>query len=212
MKAKDFSQFLEGFADLVSERMASDWQKLAAVFSLKPAATVAEICKSLQTASVADVGSANIQYLTHSLRQLGQVLAQHSKKTLLSDLKGLADALQPHSGASLDELIEVTRKNLAEAKATKKKAKATSLNVRAVEYHLRRLETALGDDAGFTEAFEALTADAAIKVPEAKQLARDFAKESATSKAKALKLIWGRHASLMQARAKGEATAGRTAA
>jgi hypothetical protein len=70
----------------------------------------------------------------------------------------------------------------------------------------------LGDASRFEEVFNELKSDKAIKVSEAKKLAREFAKETAKSRTVALELIWQRHAALMSSHARQQANKGRTAA
>lgn len=86
-----------------------------------------------------------------------------------------------------------------------------SLNEAAIAQHLDLLEATFTDATAFPRAFEALQADKAMKAPEMKALAKRFAKHTARSKKQALNYIWGRHYSLMLARAKAAATDGRTA-
>lgn len=213
MKAKDFAQFLKNWSELLAGQggnNAGAWKELAKVIEIKPAATVADICKHLKAAPPAP--GQGIDNVIDGLRGLEALLKPYAKKALIDDLAKLADALAPHRNASIEGLSSAIMIAVQANKSKSVRSQKAELNVGAIERHLRRLETALGDEAGFEEAFEALKNDKSIKAPEAKRLAREFAKGTAASKDKALKLIWGRHAALMLARAKGAATAGRTAA
>lgn len=215
MKAKDFAQFLDGFSLMLAGQggnNAAAWKELSKIFEAKPTATVADLCKHLKAASAHPADGSGVGNLIDGVRELETILSAHAKKALLDDLAKLADALAPHRNASIEELASSVVNALQTGTPQPSRAQKAEINVAAVDQHLRRLETALGDETGFAEAFDALKNDKAIKAPEAKRLARDFAKGAAASKDKALKLIWGRHASLMQARAKAAATAGRTAA
>ncbi|SDP40154.1 hypothetical protein SAMN04488061_2863 [Filomicrobium insigne] len=88
----------------------------------------------------------------------------------------------------------------------------TTVNLAVVARHLNQLEAAFGNENAFVKAFTAMKADADMKAPEAKRLAREFAKQTARSKTKAFAAIWSRHHSLMRARAKNAALFARTAA
>jgi hypothetical protein len=70
----------------------------------------------------------------------------------------------------------------------------------------------LNDEAQFGESFRELKAYAPIKPQDARKLAKIFAKETAKSKEQAFKLIWVRHAALMESRARQNANKGRMAA
>lgn len=213
MKAKDFAQFLNQFSKVLAGQGSSNpraWNELAKIFEIKPTATVAAICKHLETATPA--AGRGLGNLVDGMRDLKALLPGHAKKGLIDDIARVADALSQHRNSSIEELCSTVRTSLQARKPKPARSQKAELDTEAVGRYLRRLETALGDEAGFVEVYDALRSDKTIRAPEAKHLAREFARESATSKAKALTLIWGRHASLMQARAKGEATAGRTAA
>lgn len=213
MKAKDFAQFLKQFSKVLSAQGGNGsaaWNELATIFEIKPAATVADVCKQVEAA--APSAGRGVGNFIEGLRSLEALLAGHAKKALIDDLGRVADALAQHRNTSIEELSSAVRTALQAAKSKPARSQKAELNAELVGRYLRQLETALGDEAGFVEVFDALKTDKAIKAREAKHLAREFAKGAAASKDKALKLIWGRHASLMQARAKGAATAGRTAA
>jgi hypothetical protein len=213
MKAKDFAQFLNQFSEVLSAQGANNasvWSDLAKIFEIKPRANVADVCKQIEAAEPS--AGRGINDLIDGMRGLKVVLSGHAKKALIDDLARVMDALSPHRNSSIEELSSAVRTALQASKSKPARSQRAELNVEAVGRYLRQLETALGDEAGFVEVFELLKKDKAIKTPEAKRLAREFAKGAASSKEKALNLIWGRHASLMQARAKAAATAGRTAA
>lgn len=213
MKAKDFAQFLNEFSEVLSAQGghgSGAWNELANIFEIRPTASVADVCKQFEAAAPSAGGG--IGNLIDGMRGLRTLLSSHAKKALIDDLARVVDALSPHRNSSIEELSSAVRTALESPKSKPAKSQKAELNAELVGRYLRQLETALGDEAGFVEVFEAIKKDKAIKAPEAKHLAREFAKGAATSKDKALKLIWGRHASLMQARAKGAASAGRTAA
>lgn len=213
MKAKDFAQFLNQFSKVMAGQGSSSpgvWNELAKIFEIKPTATVAAICKHLEAATPA--AGRGIGNLVDGMRDLKVLLTGHAKKALIDDLTRVTNALSQHRNSSVEELCSTVRTFLQASKSKPTRSRKAVLNTEAVGKYLRQLETALGDEAGFVEVYDALKSDKMIRAPEAKHLAREFAREGATSKDKALKLIWGRHASLMQARAKGAATAGRTAA
>lgn len=216
MKAKDFKDFLKTFSDMLDQagagEQATGWRALLPIFEVSPSKNVGDVCKAL--AGVERRGRSDgpaIRCVTALLPAMEHCFDRIAKKTLTDDLKRFAKALAPFETWAVSDLTSAVVARLSQSKTVLPRASgAIDLNV--VRKYLRRLEDTLGDDPGFTALLAALKKDREVKTPEAKQLARDFSKGAAKSKADAFDLIWGRHESLVGARARAKAIAGRTPA
>lgn len=217
MKSKDFGAFLTNYGQMLAEsgaRNNSDaWQSLVVIFDIKPSATVKDVCKKFAGDNQSNDSGPGIDVIISSLSALTRFLGPVAKKSLIDDLDALRAALERMDKSSLADLVATTSERLQTQAAGPARSRTSgAINSQLVERHLQLLEAAFGDEAAFRNAYQQLTSDLAVKLPEAKQIAKAFTKGSATSKEKAFKLIWGRHASLMESRAKAAATAGRSAA
>jgi hypothetical protein len=127
-----------------------------------------------------------------------------------SELRLFSEALQRHQEVGLDKLLDTAAALLH--RPAKSARAANPLDEADIRNYVQRLEEALGDEDGFDQEYKRLTADARMKVADAKKIAKAFAGKSGGSKAEAFNLIAGRQSSLIGARAKANATAGRSAA
>lgn len=80
-----------------------------------------------------------------------------------------------------------------------------------ISAHLSALTRALGDDAKFRAAFEALKGDSSLKGADYIKLAREFGGRNPSSKSDALSKILDRHESLLGAVRRAARTGERTA-
>jgi hypothetical protein len=206
MKAKDFGQFIESFAEMLGTAGATEqagaWRAILRIFQAKPSNKVEDVCKALSGIHVdkSDQGIMvrNVIALIPSLRRcLGE---SAKKKALIDDLELFADVLPPYAGCPISDFADAAV------------ARLSWTPVDVVSNYLKRLEESLRDEAAFLEIFNRLKKDTAVKAAEAKQLARAFAKASGKSKNEAFDRIWSRHASLIGVSARAKATGGRTAA
>jgi hypothetical protein len=213
MKAKDFGQFLETFAAMLGEAGAIDqagaWRAISRIFQVKPAAKVSDVCKALVGIHVAtrDNGTM-VRNVTALIPSLRRCLGESAKKALIDDLERFASVLAPYARFLVSDFADAAAAQLSRAPAPT----PGTLSADVVANYLRLLEESLNDEKVFLEIFNRLKKDSAVKTPEAKQLARAFAKASGKSKKEALDRIWGRHASLIGVGARAKATGGRTAA
>lgn len=218
MKSNDFKDFIALFAQMLREAGADDqadgWATLAHVFGVKPTANVADICKVLSSVERVNDGSGSkLAHLVRLIPAIENCFAKYSKKALFDDLKRVAIAIAPFSDVSVQAYAQAAIARLQEPPKSKPgKQQPAMPATELVEAYLQRLQSALGDEARFPEVFDSLKKDKAIKVTEAKLLARAFADLNAKSKGDALELIWLRHDSALGARARARATGGRTAA
>ena len=217
MKSNEFGTFLVNYSHVLSACGANEnstaWQSLAMIFGIRPSGNVKDICKQFAMGDKSYGSGPRIDVIVRELSAIMRWLNPIAKKALIDDLNAVRVALEPLGRYSLSGLVSATSARLqAQAAKPARSRSSGAINAQVVERHLRSLEDAFGDETAFRKAYEDLTSDVSVKLPEAKRLAKEFAKASAASKGKALKLIWGRHASLMESRAKAAATGGRTAA
>lgn len=215
MKCSELATHIEelaGFANgLGANTEAAD--VLCRLLSVSPDRTVAHLVKVIES-QPASGGSSMAVTNAKSFAQLASLhLRAVAKAALIKDLKSLASALEKLSGADVDDLIAalVTGSNTKRGSGSKLKSVPIELRESLVQKHYRALESALGDDPGFTAAYRAVETDNEMRVAELVALAKRFAFASVKTRAAALKKVMGRHQALMTSRAKSNATAGRVA-
>jgi len=214
MKAKNFGQFLEAFADILGQagavEQAGAWRSLSRIFQAMPSAKVSDVCKLLAGIDIAPrTGGASVQDVVALIPSLLRCLGDSAKKALVDDIKLLADALAPFANCPVLVFAEAAVARLSQPTTVTPRPPADP-GTDVIEQYLRDLESALRDSARFTEVFNKLKKE--IKAPAAKRIALEFTKGKARTKRDALSLIWGRHASLVGTAARAKATGGRTAA
>lgn len=125
-----------------------------------------------------------------------------------ADISALADRLGQFDNADLGQLLWKAPQPAAKSKAKKPKEPP---DLRKIDFFIRSLDTALGDDPGF-KAIMAQLADKEVATNEEISLiAQRFAFAKVKGRASALGKIQARHDQLMAGRAKAEATHGRVA-
>ena len=217
MKSNDFECFLMDFSNVLRENgahaSADEWRMFASIFSIKPSAKVADVCKVFPSLEMAPVSGPQPEYIHAGLPRLQRFLSRIANKDAVKDLVTVQDALSRLKGLSISQIIDHVSAALNKPAKKKASGKTRSTSGAAVvEQHLAALENAFRDEAAFKLAYTALENDPAVKLQEAKELAKKFAGETAKSKAQALKFIWGHHSAILQTRAKEAASGGRTAA
>jgi len=216
MKAKDFGQFLEAFADMLADAgsigQARAWRELLPIFKANPSASVKDICKAMAGInSAATNGGIEIQNVITLIRSLKRCLRDNAKKALFDDLTLLADALGPFARFAIEDFANAMVVSLT-APMTTRGHRSSEPCPDLIKSYLRDLEDALGDEARFSELFKKLKKDRDMTAPQVKQLAKEFADASESTKENALYRILARHESLVGAGARAKATGGRTAA
>ena len=218
MKAKDFGDFLKTFANLLDAagagEQASGWRTLLPIFELKPAANVADTCRTLSSLQRPDTGTGMpVRLLINLVPAIEASIGKHAKKALIDDLKRVMSVLAPFADVSIHTYAKAAIAHLSvPAKPRRTPTQPNVSTTELVQKYKDDLVAALNDEVRFPEIFNALKRDKAIKVAEAKQLARAFVDMNAKSKGDALELIWGRHAAILGSRARARATGDRTAA
>ena len=216
MKAKDFGHFLRSVSDVAllfgTPRDTDSWLALVTFFDANPNLNVSALCTKLEAAIPAHHAGDLVDGVIVKIEG-----AQHSMGIFLGkkpadDLKLLFKALLPHKSHSLAAVLAAAA---TPSQPQKKKVGSSLSSVTAselVDSYCRKLESTFGDKTAFERTFRDLQNDRSVTAAVAKKIAKVFAKETATSKEKAFHLIWGRHAAVMESRAKDAATGGRTAA
>ncbi|MFT3731465.1 MAG: hypothetical protein QM780_08595 [Hyphomicrobium sp.] len=179
------------------------------LLGIAPELSVAQLGKKLDKLTNCSGGSETIsvQQISALCEEIALFLKPLGKPPVVKEIRQLAASLNRLEVVNPDDLT-------AKAKISKQRSNAHEISVPRsdlVQLHLRSLEQALGDDAGFTSAFRALETDPNLGTNEYIALAKHFSFASTKSKSAALKKIWARHQALMTSRAKAAATAGRIA-
>lgn len=134
------------------------------------------------------------------------MLHAHRQKSA-STVQHFAERLRRFPEATLSQIMAAP----PQAKKPLAAAPAGPVRIDVVETFLKRLETALGDDAGFTSVLAQLSEKSRVNDGELAVIAKRFTLHSTKTRAASLKKIQARHDSLMLGRAKTEATRGRVA-
>jgi hypothetical protein len=216
MKAKDFGQFIDAFAELLGEAgsagSARAWRELLPIFTINPSIELKDICKIIDKIDPATITpGADIQNLVSLIGLLKRCLGDNVKATFTKDLTLLATALGRFGQAQIPQFTEVLVQRIAEptaAPAAQPNGPLTDL----IQRYLTDLKSAVGDDGRFTELFKKLKSDPNMKAPQVRQLAKEFTGAVEKTKGGALSRILARHESLMGLEARAKATGGRTAA
>jgi hypothetical protein len=109
---------------------------------------------------------------------------------------------------SLSETVKVVTAQLTQKK---RKSKPNVVREDVVAAYVAELEAELGKE-HFAFVHAKLKARGAVSEPEAKLISKQFYGEAGSTKAAALANIWRRHQSIIDLKALGRATAGRSAA
>ena len=217
MKSQDFAALLTSFSRIAKSLNANDvafgWITLAQAFAAKPLGKSKDICASIANTNTPSCGDSTVDRLLESLAPLSELLGSVTKKEPLASNLELKTALTHVRGQPLDAVVGqvIALLTMSKPKAPRT-TKNSSLDWIVIDKHVKLLEKALGDEADFNSAILSLKECKDLKLPEIKAIAKAFSGETAKSKDHAFKLIWARHASLVESRAKNAAIGGRTAA
>jgi hypothetical protein len=216
MKGKDFGQFLEAFSEMLAEigpvGLAQAWRELLPIFNAQPLMDLKDICKIIAQIDPATVArQADLQSLVSLMWSLKRCLGDNAKKAFIDDLTLFANALGPFGQFRVADLTRVIVQRMMEP-ATAPARRPGGPTADLIKHYMSDLESALGDDARFSEIFKQLKNDRDMKAPLVKQLAKEFAGASEKTKESALYRILARHESLVGTGARAKATGGRTAA
>jgi hypothetical protein len=215
MKGKEFSELLADLSDVlraVHARDAADsLSTMRLIFDSASNRDVSAICSVLRGVRPPEHSNGlRLREMLKLFPALRRFLRRtKASKVAVGDLDAFAAALEEHDDHSASEVTDAAIEKLRE-QVTAGSTGGSSAD--AVHKYSQLLEDALTDEAQFAVVFQDLKADPAIKAPDAKKLAKLFAKETARSRDHALKLIWGRHTALMGSKARQKANKGRTAA
>lgn len=212
MNVRDFRPLLTDFAATLDAGKAPAaglaLRTLCDMFSGSETKTVAAFAKvAAGTELAAQQGNG------FSLAHIGPVLEHFrsllirigAKKALIGDLEVILGLMKGREGVAVDAFVLAVRHHVASASkpknTTKPKSKkeAAPVDLNLVGDYVRRLESALGDDAKFSALLEELRADKRVQKPEAVAIAARFIgpTPASTSRPKALERVHQRHKKLM---------------
>jgi hypothetical protein len=216
MKSSDFADLLINFSEVSTSvgalDVAADWVRLAEVFTLQSSKKSGDVCKLIANAGVPTAADRSVPNLLSNLDSLMRLLKSVSKKEPTASLGELQDALVAVKACRLLDVVDAVKLALTSAKPNaSRKTSHSSANLETIQQLFDQLEASLGNEREFKSA-HAQAQSSNLTVADLKALAKKFTGSTAKSKDHALKLIWLRHASLLESRAKDAAIGGRTAA
>lgn len=216
MKSSDFANLLMKFSEISASVGSSDvsanWDELAKIFTTQTSKKSGEVCKLIANVQLPATGDHSVGVLLTNLDSLMKLIGSVSKKEPSASLAELRTALVEVEACRLSDVINAAKSALEMAKPKPKpRTSRNPVNQETIDRLFDQLEASLGNEREFKIAYaEAQSLN--LSVAELKALAKKFTDSTAKSKDHALKLIWSRHASLMESRAKDAAIGGRTAA
>ncbi len=216
MKSKEMRAWLNAHASVMEHACnasaAKDLRRLLPLLDARDDASVKDICKALDRAvpTTANEGP-KIAAIDEVLKLMIACAIDVASASVQRELSLFGETLHKHQDIALDALV-VAAADILGGPPRRAATPAMALNDTEIRAYVRRLEEALGDEKGFGEEYARLTADARIKVSEAKKIAKAFVGKAGQNKREALSLILARQSSLIGARAKANATGGRSAA
>jgi hypothetical protein len=216
MKSQDFANFAADFAAVLKENGAVDggaaWAQFASMFTFKPTAKVADICRLFGDDTSPTVNGPQLEVIARSIPGLLRLMGPKPKKPLADDLHLVAQTIAPLTKMGVGDLVQNVSSKLASQGGQRLVRSKAAMNAEVVERHVAALEQSYRDEVAFKLAYTSLKADQSAKAPEVKEIAKRFAGAGGKNKAESLNAIWRRHEVILIDRAKAAATAGRTAA
>lgn len=216
MKTSKFISKAKAFAD--GGCISADAEALSmfiSAFSNAPDSALTSVVEKLDAVQVpkASANEPALRKVRGTLRKLHESLPTRERKSTAKDFEALDTLLSHRDSGSLSEFVASVRRQFASNAQPKGKRKAP-VNQTLVDQYVPKLEAALGDDAAFKQAFDALDADPQIGQAEAVAISKAFMGRTASSMSRkaAMERIWSRHAALLNFKAKRKAFGGRTAA
>lgn len=213
MKPIELSQLLDSFASYLEVRGGQPLklQAISALIKYANVASVPALTKKIATIEPPHDGQTDntVEMAIDDLAALASLLKQSGATGASKDIEAIRASLQAKRHLSLQVLL--AHISLAAPKSTRAKAPPKQIAADVVERHIRLLEQALGDDAGFNTAMTNLETDPSVTTGELAAIAKRFAFATTKTRAAALKKIYSRHEALMTSRARSSATAGRVA-
>lgn len=193
------------------ERARIAWAAIADVLRTPPAKSVRGVLKALDgvAAEPAAAGRASFRDITAGAGPIQELVSAVGGAAAIADFSALLEWLGAREDADVESFARKAKAALAAPRAGEQSAKP--IDRRLVGKYATRLEETLGDES-FSALHQELKADKAVKVAEAKEIARQFTGRPGTSRANALQRIWDRHRALIDGRKRIEAMDGRSAA
>ncbi len=217
MQLRQFQQWLDGHIQVI-ETVCQDvnmeqlraLKELAATHS---SITLKALSSVIEAVDLKKGDGPNARNLSHIVDAFVGATRTLGKVSAVKSLDTFASALSKRKDEDFGNLVEAVDLALAQKvqKSTSRRNTA-SLSDAEVGDYVQQLEAALGKDAVFDQTFHSIKADDNLKAQDAKNIARSFVGKSGRSKAEAFRLIYERHSSLVESRARAVATGGRSAA
>lgn len=200
---KDLAELFGGTGHVRATRVLGALERLFPPTSLEVKKWLSQIVRD-ESLDATDTSAAEGREL---LSACATFLSSQKNKSH-TDFSALAERLGAFGDADLGRLLWKAPQPAAKAKAKKP---AEPPDLRKVDFYVRSLDTALGDDPGFKAVMAQLADKNAVSNEEISLIAERFAFAKVKARTAALGKIQARHDQLMAGRAKAEATQGRVA-
>jgi hypothetical protein len=213
MKAKALAGSLSAFGivlrDNGADRAATVVDELVAALERNSNTNVPELSESNRSEDMS--GGASATDAIPVVKSLAKFLGPIAKKDLNSGLRELVDVLERLGSTPLCVLGPA--KEVVSASRSRSRRGAGPVDRTLIDSYIRRLETALGDDAAFTALYLELDQDSQVGKAEAVAIADCFMGPVAasTTRPKALQRILFRHRKLMGFTTGSESIGGKAA-
>lgn len=217
MQLRQFQQWLDGHIQVI-ETVCRDVniEQLRALKELAAAhssITLKALSSVIEAVDLKKGDGPNAQTLSRIVDAFVGATKHLGKAREVHSLDTFASALSKRKDEDFGQLVEaVDRVLVQKAQKSTNRRSTASLSDAEVGVYVQQLEAALGKDKAFDQIFHSLKADVNVKKQDAKNIARRFVGKSGASKTDAFRLIYERHASLVESRARALATGGRSAA
>ena len=214
MKSDELQKVLADFDVLLGDSACAQLPAMSAFHEILQIAGAKQLKSTLTRLRNADFGGNSRSGETlgdcqSRLAAFAAFAAAHMKRSAADDLKQLTEFVQEHRDVSVVDFVSVARVALAEA--PRKSTRQTCQSAEIVSSYAKKLDETFGFEPDFDEVFETLKSDPKMKAAELKKLAKQFTKLAAKSREDALRKIYNRHTSVLNADLHRRATGGRIA-
>lgn len=217
MRLHQFGQWLDQHILVIEQAcLGTDKTQLRTLSELAQnhsSKTVKAVASAIETVEVKNGSGTNCRQLSDTINAMVGATREIGKADAVRSLDAFAQALSKRKDETFSELILVLEQCLARtARRPSTRSTTGSLNEEDIAAHVHDLESALGDEIQFVQVFRRIKNDKNVRAQDAKNISKKFVGKSGKSKADAFRLIYERHSSLLESRARAKSTGGRSAA
>jgi len=217
MQLRQFQQWFDGHIQVIEtvcrEVDTKQFRALKGLAAAHNSITLKTLSSVIESVDLKKGDGPNARTLSRIVDAFVSATRHLGKAREVNALDTFASALSKRKDEDFGQLVEAVDRLLAQkAQKSTSRRNTASLSDTEVGAYVQQLEAALGKDKAFDQIFYSVKADHNLKTQDAKNIARSFVGKSGRSKAEAFRLIYERHSSLVESRARAVATGGRSAA